>query len=424
MVGAVTTGAVTTGAVAEPAPARRHRQVPRWSGGAVVVLLVLVVVLQRFLVLPGLPVSLALLLLYVGVAVMALGGHLLLDRMRAELFAVAAVLVLLVTAVAAATGAVVSLTSVGLLLVLWAPWVLRLHPGQQHVQRRTAAALVDLMVVLALVGVGQLLLQFLGVWRYRDHLGDLVPGLLLPGYNTTIPLSYGSPVMKANAFVFLEPSFFSQFCALGALVALVIRQPVWKLLVLVLGVGSAVSGTGIVLLLVGGVLVLLRAPRLLGPGTLLAGGAAACAVLVSPVFPLLLARVGEAAQTGSSGYLRFVQPYTEVAAGLEAAPLRYLLGAGPGSAQRLLESSEGGELGQAVVYAIIPKAIFEYGVVAGGVLVLFIVLAVVDRAPWPVVPGAVLVVLFVLGGNLLAPQTVVVAWLLTSLFTDQGDPAR
>ena len=410
---------------------RTPRHAAPWAGGSLVVLLVLVVLLQRLLIPPGAaPVALVVLLVHVVAALLLLTGRLALDRARTELFGLAALLVLVVSAGAAVTGGSLSVTSLGLLLVLWAPWVLRLPPGHQHVHRRVARAFVRLMVALALVGVAQLGLQLLGLWRYRDYLGTWVPGLIQDGFNTSIPIFFGSPVYKANAFVFLEPSNFSQYCALGILVGLVLREPAWKLLVLGLGLGSAVSGTGIVLLLVGAVLVVLRDPRALRPSVLAASALGVVALLLSPVFPLLLDRVDEPAQTGSSGYLRFVQPFTEVAAGLQDAPVRYVLGAGAGAVQRVLESGKGDTEGQAVLYSVIPKAVFEYGVVAGGVFVLFIALAVLDRAPWAVVPGAVLFWVLFLGGNLLQPQTVAVAWLLTSLFTGQvpgqvpGQPPR
>ncbi len=422
----------TTAPAPAPAPSAtaRHRRAPVWTGTSLVVLLVLTTVLQRVLVPPGTPpVALALVLVYGAVALLLRAGHLRVDRVRLELFGVAAVAVLVASVAATATGGVISVTSLGLLLVLWAPWVLRVAPGHHHVARRVALAFVNLMVVLAAVGVLMLAVQLAGLWTYEDYPSSWVPGLLQAGFNTSDPIFFGSPVWKSNAFVFLEPSTFSQYCALGAIVSVVLRQAAWKLLVLALGIASTISGTGIMLLGLGLLIALVRAPRLVRPGALVAAGAAVVAVAFTPLASLIVGRVDEPTQVGSSGYLRFVQPYTEVLAGLEAEPVRYLVGAGPGAVQRLLESGRGESVGQAVLYSIIPKAIFEYGVVAGGLFVLFIVLAVLDRSPWPVVPGAVLVLLLFLGGNLLQPQLVATAWLLTSLFADQpaprpGGPAR
>lgn len=387
-------------------------------------LLVLVLLLQRVLVPVGAdPVPVTILLAYGAVAVLLIGGHLRVDRLRAELLGLAAGMCLLATIVASFLGANPSITSIGLLLVLYVLWTLKVGPGHAATLERVGRNFVRTMVVFALVGVAQLSTQLLGLWTYTDFIGELLPADFLPRtYNTNIPLVYGSSIYKGNAFVFLEPSFMSQFCALGAIVAIVLRAPSWQVLALVAGVFSAVSGTGIVLLGVGGVLVLVRAGWLIRPVHLVALGLAALAVLLSPVAPLLLDRVGETSQVGSSGYLRFVQPYTEVAGALQAEPIRFLVGAGAGSVERVLPSVRGGQAGQAVVYTIIPKLFFEYGLVAGGLFVLFIVVALLDRGAWRVVPGSVLAAIFVLSGSLLQPHTVIVAWLLTGLWADQREP--
>ncbi|WP_369130685.1 hypothetical protein [Modestobacter roseus] len=384
-------------------------------------LLVLVLLTQRLLIPVGAsPVQVSLLLTYGVVGLLVIGGLFRVDQLRAELLGLAAVLCLAATVVASVTGATVSVTSLGLLLALYLLWTLRVGPGHTETLQRVARNFVLVMVVFALIGVAQLASQLVGLWSYTDYLGELLPrDFYSQTYNTNIPLAYGSDVHKGNAFVFLEPSFLSQFCALGAIVAVVTRAPSWQVVVLVAGVFSAVSGTGIILLLCAGVLVLVRAWWLIRPVHLVTLGALALGVLVSPVAPLLLERVGETGQTGSSGYLRFVQPYTEVANAMIAEPMRFLVGAGAGSVERLLPSVRDGELGQAVVYTIVPKLLFEYGLLAGGAFVLFIVLALLDRGAWRVVPGSVLVMIFFLSGSLLQPHTAIVAWLLTGLWAGQ-----
>lgn len=392
-----------------------------WNGRGVLVLIVLVLVLQRF-VIPagGSPAPLVVPVGYAGAAVLALTGRLTVDRLRLELFAIAAVLCAATTFITAVRGGSPSVTSLGLLLVLYLLWTLRAVPGTATAFRQVARGFVSAMVVLASVGVAQLALQLAGVWRYRDYLADVVPSSWLSqAFNTNIPAYFGSPVYKANAFVFLEPSYLSQFAALAVIAAIVIRAPVWQVLVLLSGLFSAISGTGIILLAAGLLLLLVRAPSAFGPRHLVALAAVGGAALLTPVGSLLLDRVGEPTETGSSGYLRFVQPYTEVAQGLESDPVRYVVGAGAGAVERLLTSSRGGYLGQAVVYPIVPKLVFEYGLVAGGVFALFIVLALVDRAPWRVVPGSLVVMLFFLSGSLLQAHTVFIAWLLTSFWTEQ-----
>jgi hypothetical protein len=290
---------------------------------------------------------------------------------------------------------------------------------------RVARNFVRLMLVVAVVGVTQLATQLTGVWQYHDYLRELVPWQFLAStYNTSNPLEYGSPIIKSNAFVFLEPSFLSQYTALGAIAGVVLRVPTWQVVVLLAGVFSAVSGTGVLLLAVAAALVVVRARHLIRPVHLVAAAVVLAALFASPVAGLLLDRVDETSQVGSSGYLRFVQPYREVSAGLEAEPLRYLAGAGAGQVERQLTSQRDGDIGQAVVYSIVPKLLFEYGLIAGGLFVLFVLVALLDRGPWRVVPACTVVMLFVLSGSLLTPHTVYLAWLLVALWGGQGDLHR
>jgi hypothetical protein len=402
---------------------RAPRRGPAWPYRVVLALVVLVVLLQRLVVPLGgtEPIPVTLPLAYAAVALLLITGQVVVDRFRMELFLLAATLCVAAAVLAALRGSVLSAPSLVLLIALYTLWTLRAHTADVSALRWVANGFVTLMLLLSLVGVGQLVTQLLGLWVYEDYLGTLLPpDLTTHAYNTTIPLVFGSTTFKGNAFVFLEPSFLSQFAALGAIVALVLRAPAWKLVILVAGVFSAVSGTGVILLAVGAILVLVRARNLVRPVHVGALAITAAVILLSPVTQLLLARVSEPSSPGSSGYLRFVQPYTEVGNALAADPLRYVIGAGPGAVERLLPAARGGQ--EAVVYGIVPKLLFEYGLVAGGLFMLFIVLALLDRAAWRVVPGTVLVMLFFLSGSLLQPHTVIVGWLLTSFWSGRTGP--
>ncbi len=385
-------------------------------GPVLATLMVLLVLTQRI----GLPVgatqvALALPLTLIAVLVLLPGRHLRVDRVRLELFAIATLACLLATVLVFAFDDGASITSIGLLIATWGAFVLRVGPGRLPQMLLVARTFVRLMVGLALVGVAQLIAQFAGVWEYRDYVGEALPNLEIDNFNTNNPLFYESPIIKANGFIFLEPSFFSQFCALGVAVALVLRAPAWQVVSLVAGVASAVSGTGIILLLATSLIVVVRARHLLTVGLVIAVLTAVVLVALSPVFPLLESRVDEFSEEGTSGSLRFVQPWSEVAVGLGEDEQRYVIGSGAGAVQRELTFSNSAP----VVYPVVPKAVYEYGALAGGLFVLFIVIALLDRMPWKVVPGTVLVMVFFLSGNLLHPQTVLIAWLLTSLWAEQ-----
>lgn len=398
--------------------ARAAGDAPRpTTAGWVLAALVVVLLLTQRVVLPfggerGVPLALA--LQYVAVVPLLVLRAVRAERVRTELYVIAVLAVLVASWVVTATGHALSTTSLALLLALYLPWLFRTKDGTGADALLVGRAFIGTMAVLAAVGVLQLLTQLAGVWTFHDYLADVLPTSWLDSsFNFTNPLEYGSTSVKGNAFVMLEPSFLSQFCALGVGVALVLRARLWLVLLLLLGLASAVSGTGILLLGVIGLLVAARTPQLLRPSYLVAGAVVVVVVALSPVASLLTSRAGETSQQGSSGSLRFVQPYTEVARGLAVDPLRYWTGAGGGSSDRLLVSDQAGQVGQAVVYTIVPKLVFEYGLLAAGVFVLFLVMSLLDRAPWRVVPGAVLVMIFFLSGSLLQPQTTVLAWLLT-----------
>jgi len=150
--------------------------------------------------------------------------------------------------------------------------------------------------------------------------------------------------------------------------------------------------------------IALGLPRIADAAPVLAGLLGLVIVFQTPAADFLLSRSDEASQSGSSGSLRFVQPYTEVFAGLQAEPVRYLVGAGPGTADRLLESDAGGKVGEAVVYTIAPKLAFEYGLIAAVVFMAFMLVSILRGPPMPALPAAVIFMLFFLSGSLLQPQ--------------------
>lgn len=375
------------------------------------------VLLQRFVLAVGdAGVGLPLVLVYAAGAVLAVYGVLRLDLLRAVTFAVAVAGAAAVSWLGLYVGSEPKITSFLLLVAMWAPWALCLGAAFLPAYRRVAVFFVRLMVVLALVGIAQIGSQFLGFWSYVEPLALVVPPQFLDqSYNVSNPIFYDSPVHRSQAFVFLEPSFLSQFCALAAVLGLVLRVRSWQVVVLVVGIASSVSGTGVVLLLVGLAVLLARDPRALKPGTVAAGVVSLVVVLLSPAAPLLLDRSGETTQSGSSGYMRFVQPYTESIVGMDAESVRYALGAGAGQAERLLESDRG-RVGDAVVYTIVPKLAFEYGLPMMVAFMTFLLMALFRGTPVRVLPATMLVMLLVLSGSLLQPHTVITAWVLTSLW--------
>ncbi len=404
-------------AAAAPRPARGG---PAWGPvdqGLLSAFIVVVVLGQRVgIPLAGTQISIALPAAYLLAAVLLFRRRVVVDRLRTELYVLVALACLGTTALHAFAGDAFSTPSLLLLLSLYLLFVVRIRGGHgQAAVLRAGNTFVRLMLVIAALGVFQLAGQLTGVWSYQDYVAGWVPGdLLVRFYNTNIPLEFGSPTFKANGFVLLEPSFLSQFCALAVIIGLVLHVRAWQLLLLIAGMASAVSGTGFILLVVGVLFLVLRAPRQVRARYVLTGGVALGLVLLSPAADLLLQRTSEVSVPGSSGYARFVSPFTEVLEGLADEPARYLLGAGPGTAERLLESARTGS-GEVVLYSLVPKAVFEYGLLAAGLLVLFLLVSTLAGSPWRVVPASLLVMTFALSGALLQPQTATLVWVFTTL---------
>ncbi|GAB2870474.1 hypothetical protein [Nocardioides pacificus] len=342
------------------------------------------------------------------------------DRRRTQLYLFACAACGLAAWSGAWTGRPVASMSFLLLVVVYVPWVFRLRPlaGPPDTTWRVVRFFAQMMTFFAAVAIGQQAGQRSGAWPFHDYLADLLPPeLLLGDYNTVIPTEYGSPVIKSQAFVFLEPSFLSQFLALGILAALLVRAPLWQPCLMGLGMLASYSGTGILLLAVGGLILMLRSPSAVRPRIVAATAAVLLLATSSPLAAPLLERSEETQDSTSSWSLRFVLPYEEVAKGLQAAPHRYLTGAGPGSAERLLENDKEGA-GLAVVYPVAPKLLFEYGLPAGGLFLVFWFVALLRGAYLRVLPGSLVFMLAVLSGSLLQPSTIVFTWLLSCVFAD------
>ena len=102
-----------------------------------------------------------------------------------------------------------------------------------------------------------------------------------------------------------------------------------------------------------------------------------------------------------------------MAQGLTDDPSRWVVGAGPGASDRLLESDRESSTGLAVVYTAPAKLLFEYGLPATLLFLLFMFNALFRSAPSRTLALVLLFQLFFLGGYLGAPHAVFTAWCLT-----------
>ncbi len=347
-----------------PTPAQRR--VAGWLAG----LFGLLVVLQRFSV-PGMTnVSILVPVVIVWTVLAGRARVLEVDRTRLcwwSAFAAASGFGMLVQQ-RLVDHAVISVTAWLLIVVVWLPFTMRAVdrsiPTYLCLLRKVSwisaalAALAVIMVGLQLVGVA-----------YRDYVAQLVPpDLQLEGFVISYPITWGSPIYKANAWIGLEPSFVSAQIGVGLLAAIFVQARLWVVLLQVLGLIATVAGSGIVIVLVGLLVILMYRSRVL---LLRYGVVAALAVVASlftPFGALLLGRSTEFQGDDTSTSLRALQPYGTLFPRWVADPLGMLVGYGPGSSQRVVDATN-------VLGLLVPtpaKVFFEYGLVAGFVLAAFL----------------------------------------------------
>ncbi len=309
-----------------------------------------------------------------------------------------------------------SLTSLLLLVVTYAPFCYGLRADvSATLFPRVLDRFAIMTEVLAGLAVAQFGLQLAG-WHYRDIIGGILPpDLVMRNFNTSYPVAYGSNLFKANAFVCLEPSFCSQFLAIGLVVSVLRGVRWWRLLLLVVAILATVSGTGVILL--AAALVLLAVHK--GPRFAItaATGLALVVTIVSftPAADVFAERATETSTSSSSGSLRFVQPYTRTFDRLGGDPLTVLFGSGPGWSDRDADQFMH-NTGLPLNYAMLPKLVLEYGLVGGTAFLALVVLAFARGSPSFVLSGAVLVFFTVLSSSLLSPVVVYLGLLLVTWF--------
>lgn len=412
----------------QPAETARRTRPRRISSpmGWLYLLVVTVTVFQRFVV-PGTVVSIALPVAFGVVIALGIGGHVVADASRTVLYAVAAAGCCVASLLASMWGGLeLSISSLALLLVVYLPCCARVRPELRQRFPELLTFFQRLMVVAAVACVGQWAAQAVG-WQFEDLLKPLPPGLLVAttDYNLSNPIYYGSSIFKSNGIVFLEASFASQFLALAIIIEILLGRSRWRLILFGAALLTTVSGTGLVLLAFG---LLVLAGRRGGRWATRAGAAVLVAVVVvsaTPAGALLADRSTETSQNGSSGNARFVAPYEQVVAALSADTPALLVGRGAGAVSN--DEAFFNPLGIEANYPAVPKLLGEYGLPATLLFLAFLLALFLARVPSPTLGLMACMLLFVLSGALLQPQTVYLVWLLTGLFglpMARGAPPR
>jgi hypothetical protein len=301
-----------------------------------------------------------------------------------------------------------SLGSLLLFVVLYAPLTTSVPHASRQAFDRVCRFFVGMMGVFAVIGLLQIGSQLAGA-NYVDLVGMLPRSVVIQGFNTSYPIIYGSNIFRSNGVVFLEASFYSQFLALAILLHLRRRGGTFTLLLLLGAMASSLSGTGIMLLIVGLVTFVTRDRlRLFArAGRLVLLPAAAALFLLTPLGGLFVQRLTETGPDSSSN-LRFADPFVRLIfrpiGDLDVSGV--LLGHGAGNADQGLEAGRGLQAPALI------KAYFEYGLVAGAAMVGFLVSLFRWRRPATGLAIVFVVLFTALSGALLLPVVVYTAFFL------------
>jgi hypothetical protein len=251
-----------------------------------------------------------------------------------------------------------SVLSILLLLVLHLPYVFHIQ-ASESTRSSMIRLFLSIALIIALCGITQFVAQNFVPSTWVFPLENFLPEQLrVSGFNTQIPLSYGSTVYRPNGIFMQEPSFYSQFLAIAVIAELVTFNRLWRALLLCLAIIVSQSGTGLIVLAVCMPFLIVAYRR----GDLLLASLAMLGVLMlaGPLLHIdnLVGRAGEFSSTKSSGYERFVGGFHIFDVALGANPLRMLFGYGAGTYRDVVQS-----LGHPAAEMALFKIVVEFGVI-------------------------------------------------------------
>lgn len=276
--------------------------------------------------------------------------------------------------------------------------------------RGTVVSTVRVVLIgSAFIGIAQFMGQLAGL-KYVD-IFDMVPEQFkLSGFNTYYPLFYGSRIIKSNGWLYLEPSFFSQFMALGILIELSLSgkrlgaREITRIAIYGVGLICSFSGTGILILL----FFFIPALRKISPSRriIIILGMIVVFILfaASEYADAIFRRVSEFGSNSSSAAIRFINPYKEAFHPADGKTFFFGVGAGRSIVGTRLQSN----------HNAVTKVMIEYGFFC---LLAFIVYIwkVFNRNGVSVFSIGVIFMFLFLSGSLLQPSILLPLFFLIEL---------
>ncbi|MEM7044363.1 MAG: hypothetical protein AAF543_16260, partial [Pseudomonadota bacterium] len=257
----------------------------------------------------------------------------------------------------------------------------------------------DIMLFCVWCGIAQFLIQFPLSPDFMFPFDMILPeNLFIPEFNLRIPITDTLSYEKSTGLWFLEPSHFSQFLAFAVIIELRHFNRPSRLLLYVGSMGLCFSGTGLVLLVVVGAMLVI-AQRRIGV-VILAIFGFLCTLLFQDIFPfsVFYERLSDFTNPLASGSGRFIAPYWVIGELIAEGRGHVLLwGLGPGQLKLIVEYTD-----YFVQDSSWFKLVVEYGYVAVMFFALFFITSLFRKSPDKILAAACLIQFLFLGGYLLS----------------------
>jgi hypothetical protein len=343
---------------------------------------------------------------YVAIFLFIIGDVIRIDATRLSLFCVTTAIMIVTTL----SQIKFSTFSFFYLLILYAPFIF-VVPANQTRYLEVLNLYQKFIAPVACIALLQFGLRIAGLGS-TDLLSQIVPQkFVLMGYNTYAVLDYNLKFGRSNGIFFLEPSFISQFMALGILIEWLYFRRYYLMALYAGAIAGSLSGTGILMLIVVGGIVLVQRKQF----WIVIVGIAAYATLkflseYSEILHYFLGRTDEFGSEGSSAYIRFVGPFIAIPDALGNNFVDWMTGFGPGNAKQLVF------FGYAINPFVFSKLMLEYGVLGTIPFMIYTGYCILARRFSVPLTVAMFMIYNILSGSLQQPHTIFLVWLIGCVF--------
>lgn len=297
-----------------------------------------------------------------------------------------------------------SVNSVILMIVIYLPFMLFIEVSESTYSKILNIFLTAMIIFGGIVFI-QHITQLIWSWKVWPNLDKLVPpDFLFDGFVYIQPVKYKSMFMKPNGVFFLEVSYLSQWTAVALAIELVYFRRLWRMIFYGVVLISCFAGTGLLLLLICGPVLLTRlSKKSLG---IVAVVVVACLITVISInwFQEVQQRFVEVQQYNSSAHNRFITPF-QILAKFAEHPSSIWVGEGPGS----------GDKSKNEFWWVVTKLAYEYGFLTTISFFAFIGYVLFKNAPSQRI-SFLLLILFNFMGGFIIPVYPILIFMLGGLF--------